>query len=338
MARAVRGSSFNLKLDLLTKAHEFSFFQVMRLLHLFIRHLERSEEREFSEDEHIRIRPELSLSFPASDVAKIEESDTEKPLFSITATLLGLYGSSSPLPTFYTEDLMDEASEDMSVTRDFIDIFNHRLYLLLFQCWTKYRLFLQVIEENNPEILGKLFCLIGLGEKELRRDLLESYSLIRYTGLFTQFPKSALGLKTLLQDALGKIPIEVIPCVRRVVRIPPDQRLYLGTSGSSLGEDSFLGEEIDDRMGKFRLQIGPLKSEPFHSLLPGNPDHQRLAFLTKFYLLDSLEYDIELILAEREAEPVCLGVSMWSRLGLDTWVFSLDHLGEVEATFPPQYH
>lgn len=336
MAGQDRGSPSHLKSDLLGKAHKFSFFQVMRLLRLFLHPLERPGEKKSAEEEYIRIRPELSLSFPPADVAKIEEGDREKPLFFITTTHLGLYGSSSPLPTFYTEDLLDEAAEDMSVTRDFIDIFNHRLYLLLFRCWGKYRLFLQVIEENNPEVLGKLFCLIGLGEKELRKDLPESYSLIRYTGLFTQFPKSASGLQALLHDGLGKIPVEVIPCVKRVVKIPPDQRLVLGKAGSGLGEESFLGEEIDDRMGKFRLRIGPLKSDPFHSLLPGSVDHQRLAFLTRFYLLDVLEYDIELILAEKEAETISLGGSQWSRLGLDTWVFSLDHLAEVKATFPPQ--
>jgi type VI secretion system protein ImpH len=336
MAGQDRGPSSHLKSDLLGKAHQFSFFQVMRLLRLFLQGLGGPEEKRSAEEEYLRIRPELSLAFPPADVAKIEEIGGEKPLFSITATLLGLYGSSSPLPTFYTEDLFDEAAEDLSVTRDFIDIFNHRLYLLLFRCWTKYRLFLQVIEENNPEVLGKLFCLIGLGEKELRKDLPEAYSLIRYTGLFTQFPKSASGLQTLLHDALGKIPVRVIPCVKRVVKIPPDQRLFLGKSGSRLGEETFLGEEIDDRMGKFRIRLGPLKSNPFHSLLPGSSDHQRLAFLTRFYLLDVLEYDIELILAEKEAKPVSLGEPEWSRLGLDTWVFSLDHLGEVNATFPPQ--
>jgi type VI secretion system protein ImpH len=335
MAGAVRGSSFDIKLDLLMKGHQFSFFQVMRLLRLFIRNLERSDEKESSEEEHIRIYPKLSLAFPASDVARVEEIDSEKPLFLITTTMLGLYGTSSPLPTFYTEELLDEASEDMSVTRDFIDIFNYPLYLLLFRCWTKYRLFLQVVEEKNLKDLEKLFCLIGLGEEELRKDLPESYPLIRYIGLFTQFPKSALGLKTMLRDAFGNIPIEVVPCIKRRVKIPTDQRLFLGSSGSVLGEDSFLGEEIDDRMGKFRLRIGPLKSGPFHSLLPESLDHQRLALLTKFYLLDVLEYDIELVLAEREAETVCLGTSMWSRLGLDTWVFSIDHLGEVTATFPP---
>jgi type VI secretion system protein ImpH len=336
MASEVRRSSLNLKLDLLKRGHEYSFFQVMRLLRLFAIDSERTEEKRIDEEAKIRIRPELSLAFPASDVAKIEELADDQSIFLVTATMLGLYGSSSPLPTFYTEDLMDEEAEDASVSRDFIDIFNHRLYLLLFRCWTKYREFLQLVEENNPKDLEKLFCLLGLGEKELRENLPESYSLLRYTGLFTQFPRSSLGLETLLQDALGGVPIGVIPCVQRRVKIPPDQRLHLGASGNSLGENSFLGEEIDDRMGKFHLQIGPLQSEQFHSLLPGNPSHQRLAFLTKFYLTDPLEYDLELILAEKEGKTVCLGTPMWSRLGWDTWTFSTEYIGEVKATLPPQ--
>ncbi len=337
MASQAGGSPLNLKLDLLTKGHEYSFFQVMRLLRLLVRtEGEKTEEPDLRGEEAIRVRPHLSLDFPASDVAKVEESDHEPPSFLVTTTFLGLYGSSSPLPTFYTEDLIDEASEDLSVSRDFINVLNHRLYILLFYGWLKYRQFLQVVEERNPKDLEKLFSFLGLGEKELRDDFPESYSLFRYLGLFTQFPRSSLGLETLLQDALRGTPIKVVPCVKRRVSIPPDQRFYLGSSGNILGEHSFLGEEMEDRMGKFALQVGPLKSEPFHSLLPENLHHQTLASLTKFYVMDPLEYDIELVLAEREAKKACLGGKMWSRLGWNTWVFSVDHLNEVSVTLPPK--
>lgn len=334
MASQDRGSPAALKSDLFEKAYEFSFIQVMRLL----RHLLRSGQNAAShEEEPLRLRPELSLSFPPSDVVKIEEVDPERPLYRITVTLLGLYGASSPLPTFYTEDLLEEASEDLSVTRDFLDIFNGRLYHLLYRCWLKYRLFLQVIEEGDRNVLEKLFCLIGLGEERLRRDVQNAYALIRYIGLFTQFPKSGSGLRTLLHDALGRIPVEVIPCVKRVVKIPLDQRCYLGKSGCRLGQESYLGEEIEDRMGKFRLRLGPLNSEAYHRLLPGAPDHQTLVFLTRFYLLDPFEFDIELILAEGEARTVSLGGEHWSSLGLDTWLFSHERLGEERALFQPQY-
>jgi type VI secretion system protein ImpH len=229
---------------------------------------------------------------------------------------------------------MDEEGEEHSVARDFMDIFNHRLYLLLFRCWMKYREYLQLVEENNPNDLEKLFCFLGLGERELRQGIPESYSLIRYIGLLTQFPRSSLGLVTLLQDALGGVPINVHSCVQRKVKIPPDQKLLLGSSGNVLGESSYIGEEVDDRMGKFHLRIGPLMREQFHSFLPGSANHQRLAFLTTFYLMDPLEYDVDLILAEKEAETICLSGPVWSRLGWDTWIFSSDHIGEIRATVP----
>lgn len=340
MAGEVRKSSFSMKVDLLKKGHAFSFFQVMRLLRLLGRDAAAMGENEAHAEDmrgNIRIRPDLSLAFPASDVAKIEETTGDAPGFQVTTTFLGLYGSSSPLPTFYTEDLIEEAREDMSVSRDFIDIINHRLFWLLFRCWNKYRLYLKVVEEKSNTDMAKLFCLAGLDGIEVEEDSVEPYSLLRYVGLFTQFPRSALGLETLLKDSLGVRSLEVVPCVPRIAKIPEDQRFRLGISGNVLGVDSFLGEEILDRTGKFRLKIGPLGIEKFQSLLRGSRDHRRLAFLTGFYLTDRLEYDIELTLAEGEAGPIHLGAPKWSRLGLDTWIFTADKLGEVTVAFPPEY-
>lgn len=336
MAGQIGGPSFNLKLHLLKEGHTFSFFQVIRLLRLLNREAAQSEAQRPIEDEHIRIRPDLSLAFPASDIARVEELPGEASSFLVTATFLGLYGTSSPLPTFYTEDLLDEKAEDKSITRDFIDIIHHRLFLLFFQCWTKYRQFLQVVEEDNHHYLDRLFCLLGLGEKKLREGIPEPYGLIRYAGLFTQFPRSAAGLKTLLCDALGGIPVEIVPCRTRRIMIPHDQRMLLGVSGVSLGEDSFVGEEIEDRMGAFRIRVGPLNQDQFHALLPGNDSYDKLSFLTRFYLTEPLEYDLELIASGAEVRTVCLGASRCSRLGLDTWIFSGDYCGEARAVFHPE--
>ena len=332
MAGENRGSTLNLKSDLLQRSQEFSFFQVLRLLRLLGGEREPGEGREPWEVPRVRVCPDLSMAFPPSDVVKVEEGSGENPLFSVSTSFLGLYGTSSPLPTFYTEDLLNEAIEDVSLTRGFLDIINHRLYLLLFRSWAKYRPFLQVVEEKNPRDVERLYCLLGLGEEELRKEAFEAYGLLRYLGLFTQYPRSALGLETLLQDALEVQPIEVLPCVPRRVTIPPDQRCSLGVTGCSLGEDLFLGEEMGDRMGKFRLEVGPLGSEAFHSLLPGSPRHRKLAFLTRFYLNDPLEYDLTLILGEKEASTACLGAPQWSMLGWDTWVFSGESMGEGRTT------
>ncbi|MBW2318358.1 MAG: type VI secretion system baseplate subunit TssG [Deltaproteobacteria bacterium] len=337
MAGENRGTFSDLKLQLLKEGHSFSFFQVMRLLRLFVSSAGESELVPAEEMQGIRVRPKLSLDFPAADVDGIEERvEGEGTSFQVTATFLGLYGSSSPLPTFYTEDLMDEASSDESITREFLDVFNHRLYLLLFKAWNKYRQFLQVVEERNENYIERLFCLLGLGEEVIRSDIPGAYGLLRYIGLFTQFPRSAAGLNSLLRDALGDIAVEVLPCMHRMATIPEDQRLFLGKPGAMLGEASYLGDEIPDRMGKFRLHLGPVKRDQFQGLLPGGRNYEKLTTLTSCYVTDPLEYDVEVDLAEGEACTACLGASEWARLGLDTWVFGGRDVGEVTATFYPE--
>ena len=326
-----------LKFDLLKKGYSFSFFQVMRLLHLLCRDSSGMESAETLEFDSIRVRPKLSLAFPASDVDRIEEIENkEKVRFQVTANFLGLYGTSSPLPTFYTEELMDEAADDESVTREFIDVINHRLFHLIYGCLCKYQQSLQIVEFNNTRHAERLFCLLGIGEKKLRSGITNPYGLIRYVGLFTQMPRSALGLETLLTDALNGMPVTVIPCSERKSKIPDDQKLFIGSSDHFLGQNCFLGEEIMDRMGKFRIRIGPLDKNKFQSFYPESENYKTTTFLTDMYILESLMYDLEIILAEGEAQKVCLGDPDRSRLGLNTWVFSSDQIGEVRTIYTPQ--
>lgn len=323
--------------ELLKQGHAFSFFQIIRLLRRFTESSGTPKSNPFS-NETIRIKPRLSLAFPASDVESVQRlGDGDDPRFLILANFLGLYGSASPLPIFYTEDLIDEATDDESASRDFIDIINQRLFSLLFESWTKYRQYLKFVEEEDPAHISRLFCLLGLGGASIREDIPEPYRLLRYIGLFTQFPRSASGLKAILTDTIGEIPVDVIPCMKRNVRIPEDQTLRLGANeGCRLGMDAYLGDHMQDRMGKFRIQLGPLSSKDFKRFSPGAEDFDRLTFLTDFYFVEPLEYDVELIMAEGVARTVCLGDRTRSTLGMDTWVFSKSALGEVRVIFRPE--
>ena len=320
--------------DLLRHGCEFSFSQVMRLARM---HLGAGGEREVPEvpwQRRVHIRPELSLVFPAADVARVERTGDDGADFLVSATFLGLYGTSSPLPTHYTEDLLEEAAADSSVSRDFLDLLHQRLYQLYFQCWSKYRLFIRIAEEKNPRDLERLFCLIGLGEKELRDSVPNAASLLRFAGLFTQSPRSALGLRTLLRGALGVGKLEVEQCVPRRVPIPEDQRMRLGVANMCLGVDTVLGSELPERLGKFRIRIGPLSKREFDTFLPGTPRHDRLARLTRLYITDPFDFDLQLTMAAGEARPISLGDPDGQRLGWNSWCFSGEALGEVSAIFP----
>jgi len=320
--------------DLLSKGHEFSFSQVMRIARMHLGAGGAQELPEVPWQDRVRVRPDLSLAFPAADVTRVERAGDDGADLLVTTTFLGLYGSSSPLPTHYTEELLDEAAADSSVSRDFLDILHQRLYQLYFQCWSKYRLFIRVAEEKNSRDLERLFCLIGLGERELRDSVPDAGSLMRYAGLFSQFPRSAPGLQTLLRDALGVGRLEVEQCVLRRVPIPEDQQMRLGAANNCLGVNTVLGSVMPDRMGKFRIHIGPLSQKEFDTFLPGTPRYIKLARMIRLYIVDPFDFDLKLILAAGEADPIRLGDPDGPRLGWNSWCFSGGTPGEVGAIFP----
>jgi type VI secretion system protein ImpH len=304
---------------LLTEGRRFSFIQAFRFLLL---HLRRQSSPDIDINElvkKIHVRPELSLAFPESDITKIEES-TPPGSFMVTAAFLGLYGASSPLPTFYTEDLLQELASDRSISRDFYDIFNSRLYSLYFGIWKHYHLFFNIAEDPDKDVIQRLYCLAGLGGETLRESAENPYGMLRYIGLATQFPRSAEGLRALLADGLSEPAIHITQCRERIANIPEDQRLFLGTSGNILGEDAYLGAGIADRAGNFRVHIGPVNKETFHRYLPDQPDYQKLGQLIRFYLDQPLTWDVEVNVIPKDLATTV--VSSQAMLGCNTWIFS----------------
>ena len=71
-----------------------------------------------AEREVVRFRPLLSLAFPAATVADITEKDKR---FQIEGTFIGLYGISSPLPAYFTENLLH--ADDPTIERAFMTSF-----------------------------------------------------------------------------------------------------------------------------------------------------------------------------------------------------------------------
>ena len=313
----------------------FSFSQAVRLLRSAYGPAGSRGDRFFFENQ-LRVRPYLSLGFPPTDLVDIVRMGVEEeelPSFKLTATFLGLYGPSSPLPSYYTEELLDEQNNDKSVSRDFLDIFNHVFFILYLLADKHYSLSRMVCEENDPDIIQRLFCLAGLAEPELIQDSLHNQgALLRSIGLLTQFPRSSAGLRGLLADRTGQ-QVYIHQCSSRLARIPRDQRCCLAENSCSLGRDTWIGTQAHDDQGKIRIIIGPMDADSFILGLPGKPNHDELIMLICFYLTQPLEFDLEAVMLPGEARAARLGENNWSSLGRDTWL-NPDPLQETRAIFP----
>ncbi len=325
--------------ELLISPRKFSFTQAVRLLRQAYAPAATPADDSFLR-EQLRVRPYLSLGFPPNDLAQIEEippKDDTRPearrRFRLTATFLGLYGPSSPLPTYYTEELLDEQSEDKSVDRDFVDILNHGFFVLFILADTYYSLSRRICEEGDRQVLTRLYALLGLGHEEMLGQAgLSPGALLRAAGLLTQFPRSAAGLRGLLADRIGA-PVQVRQCEPRQATIPADQCCRLSRGENALGESSWLGFIAADAMGKIAIVAGPMAARTYMRFLPECPEHDELLMLIRFYCTQPLEFDLEFVLAPGEAQPGRIGEARWSRLGCDVWL-APDPQAEVSAIFP----
>lgn len=319
MAREDRSTTPAVSDPLLKDSRDYAFFQAWRLLRLRF-----ADEKAFTEN--VRGRPRLGLGFPQRDIERIELDADGR--YHIEANFFGLYGVTSPLPTFYTEDLIDEMRQGHSAGRDFIDILHAALYPLLFRAWEKHRIWMAISERRDLSSLRHLQALIGVAEApaQLRNN---AHSLLRYAGLFNQYPRSALGLQQLVQAVLDDDPVEVVPCVESRLPIDPAARCQLGQQNCTLGEDSLLGQQVLDRSGSLDIRVGPLSGLRFHLLLPGRALYQRLEQLVRLYLQTPLRCRLVLRLTTNEQRCATLGDG-WQRLGLDTWLGDGTAQDEVE--------
>lgn len=328
MAPEDRTQDDDLAATLARRARSFSFFQLIRLLERSSRSGVRVGEAGPASGERLRFRPENSLGFPATDVVSFESIPApgdSAARFRITTGFLGLYGSTSPLPSFYSEEVLWE-DPDSGRIRDFLDIFHHRLISLFYRCWCKYRYPIEFEHGKDDPITPRLFALICLGSlaQAEATGFADSPRLLHFAGLFHHQPHSAADLERILGVYFDGLPVEIEECVGRWTSIRQEQRPVLGRRNCRLGVDCSIGERVFGRMTSFRIWIGPCDYERMLDFLPDQDSHKTLRRIVTLFVKDPLDFDIGVRVRglPRLQLPSELPCRSAPRLGWNTWLFS----------------
>lgn len=299
---------------------EYSLFQAVQLVlkRLKVAHPDLDDERLY---EHVEFQANPSLGFPGSDIDRIEFFEEHGELRArMRLNLIGLFGSSSPLPAFYNEQAFDDNPEG-NPTREFLDLFNNRLQRLLLPIWRKYRYRVCFEKSAQDKFSEHLFALIGLGGEQLRQaHELNWKRLLPYLGLLSLRAHSAALIEAVLRYYFKHDQLFIEQCLERRVEILEEQRNRLGLGNSQLGENCVLGTHVRDRSGKFRIHIRQLGWDQFHEFLPISKGFQPLCALTYFTLRTPLEYDIRLQLRKDEIRELNIGENSPCLLGWTTWL------------------
>ena len=312
----------------LNNANQYSFFQLNSMLQRL------SEQRSGGHDSElplaIRYRAVASLGFPASDVDQCHFCSTpSKDFVELHVSFMGLYGPASPLPVYYTERIIQNSEADHP-SRDFMDMFNHRMISLLQKCWDKYRYFCQY-RNNGRDLYSRWFLSVaGIDVDRLSQQThLQWHKLMPMVGVLSKNVCSADLIARVLKSYFGLPQVELKSWVPTKIEIPPEQCNSMGMSNSDMGNNLVLGGELIDCTGKFAIHLRQLSLQQYRDFLPGQKLFQQLQELIELVQKDALDFDLHLHLSEPDRQTHPLKSLEQLRLG---WGSSLGEWVEDEPT------
>ena len=309
------------------EGYRFNFFQAVSLLERAFPDSPSPGESFELEKERLRFRPAATFGHSPNSIVRIQErprvhrehenapdygqAQDQGRVIEVVLSFLGLYGADSPLPQYLSYPIA-EGAPGAEALQDFLDIFNHRLYSLLYQAWKKHRHYLSFRPEANDLLSQYALCLGGLGAPALQQALkLPPTRLMAYAGLLSTRFHCADGLAAVISDYLDGVEVKVRQFVPQWLPIP--ERRQLGRD-SRLGRNIVIGSKVLDYASKITLVVGPIDNDKFWQFQPGTPDWNSLHALFQLYTRDCLAFDLEFLLKTDNLPPYRLGAP-YARLG-----------------------
>jgi type VI secretion system protein ImpH len=328
MAPESRRTDPSVEETLFSEGFRFEFFQAVRLLERVFPERAPVGRDARPDEEVVRFGVHNTLAFPASSIHDLSRADPDRPARMLVA-FMGLTGPSGVLPRHYTELVLERDRRRDRAIADFFDVFNHRVISLFYRAWQKYRVPIaheQAAHQGGREdpFTQTLYAHFGMATPGLRGRLdVDDPTLLFYAGLLAQQPRSAVALEGMLTDYFG-VPARVGQFVGEWLPLAEDSRSRLGRVGQhhALGRTAVLGRRFWDQQARFVVRLGPLRLEEFSALLPTGDRFGALVQLIRFFVGQSLDFDIRLVLRADEVPACRLGDRGPDapRLGWSTWL------------------
>jgi type VI secretion system protein ImpH len=177
-----------------------------------------------------------------------------------------------------------------------------------------------------------------MGTRGLRGRLaFRDESLVFYSGLLAQRPRSASALRGILEDYF-QVGVEIVQCVGAWLTLATDDRCHLNSAGvrNRLGVGAVLGDQVWDPQGQLLVRLGPMSRQRFVAFVPGAPASAVLVEWIRFVVGPALRLVVNPVPIASEVPSVRLGDDgpLATHLGWDSWLDAEDFEGDaLDAEF-----
>ena len=176
----------------------------------------------------------------------------------VTINLLSLAGIQGPLPTPYTELIIDRLKQKDMGLNDFLDIFNHRLAQLYYKIYKKYTPGFDLCPPDKSMFGKTVLSISGINFSYTLDQKMSNRIFLKYAGILWQRPRSLIGLEQILSDFF-KIKVRIHSFQGRFEKIDEQDWTIIGHQGknSSLGITTIIGQKAWITSSHLRLEFGP---------------------------------------------------------------------------------
>jgi type VI secretion system protein ImpH len=272
--------------ELLVNATRYSFVEVYKLL------CELAINNKLDPIQVIRIRPVLGLQHARTQVVSVTKQQHMNTgcLYFLNVNLPGLYGNASPLPKFFTEELVQASHKEQNQTRLFLDLIHQRLYQLLFAASTQN---LPHYSLNGQKNLHEfMFSMVGFKDELWLRKFPEPALILRNINIIRHQKGTVAGLKKLLQNIFSTSDIQIQQCVNRRANIRMTQHLGLNLQANQVSTNAVLGSKVQDIQSKIILSINSVTVKEYKKWCLTPKYWSALQHLIKFFVGQALLVDV----------------------------------------------
>lgn len=222
----------------------------------------------------IRLKSAIELNFPTSDIQFIEYGNHDQ--LELHINFMGLCGVDSPLPQYWSVGILQK--DKAFPLNEFLNIFQHSIYILLYLAWKKFQPLLYR-ENNNP---GYLYYLEFLSGKLLNIE--KDDKEYAYAGLLGQRVHNAENLRAIISNHLNNIPVIINQFIPQWVEVDNVQLSSKPFRGATINETAIIGKRILDVRQTISINLGPISFVAAVVLLIDQHAKNELLHLIKLYV------------------------------------------------------
>jgi len=282
---------------------------------------------------HLNFSANSSLSFPKSEISDIHFIEFQGRVeVNIELNFLNLFGSATPLPIHYAEEVREDWAEEATLL-DFLNLFNHNLQKFIYPIWRDARYHVSYQKDLKDHFSKYLLSILGLYPQSQQKDtVLNFHKLLPFLGMLSLKQKSSGTLASIMRHYIGHKSIGIEECILSRATVPEWQKKKLGEEETILGESLICGDFVTVSNLKFRINLYDI---PWHYLkdysLFGDK-LEPLKDLVSFTLNEPLGFELCLHIKQTEVKSFKLGDPNFL-LGINSWTSF--PIGTTQITIEP---